>query len=889
MEASLTFRVCLALLRVIARVVPTADRDAWLREWEAELRARWLRLAAKNQLDRRQQMDVLRRVLGSVRDAAWFHRQFTRDAEILQDVRHGARLLRRSPGFALLAVLVLALGTGATVGIFSVVDTLLIRQLPYPDADRIVLLFEARADNRNILDDVAPANFLDWREQVRLFDSIACAEPWGFNYSGGSEPETFNAALVSEGFFEAFGVLPELGRTFVRDDFTKGRNNVVVISYGLWQRKFGGDPAIVGRTVVFDDDGPHTVVGVMPRRFEPRLLPTSGERGIWAPKIFQEYERRVRGGGYWQVVGRVKRGVTVEQAQSELDGISRRLAAQYPRTNAEEVGQIVTLRDHLAGDLKPALGVLFGAVALLLLIAAANVANLLLARAAERQRELAVRSAIGAGRARLVRQMLAESLLLAALGSVAGLAVAYWTVRLVVGLSPADIPRLDAVTIDARVLAFAMLLTGTVAIVVGVFPAWHSSGGRLLDVLRGLSAGAASGPSRHHVRSTLVVAEVALALLLMTGAGLLLRSFATLLQTNPGFNPDRVIALQVFLWNRQQTPAQRAAFIQQIVDRMRGVPGVQSVGAVSAMPFIEANINMETALLVEGRPMPPQGQEPSAFLTIATPDYFPTMRIPLREGRLFTPHDRFDGARVAIVSEALARQNWPGSSPVGQRVRYRYQGQMQNAEIVGVVASIRHDALDLPPRAEIFVPHSQIPFGSMTLVARSSGDPAALTDGLKAQIYALDRIQTIYRIATAEELVSKSLIERRFILALIGAFAVLAVVLAATGIYGVIAVTTTQRTREIGVRVALGAGRGEILGMVLRQGLLMAGAGVAIGLIGALAIARVLRGFLYGVTPFDPLTLGGVAASLVAVAIVASVLPARRATRVDPLVALRTE
>jgi putative ABC transport system permease protein len=878
-------RLLVALLRLIALVVPRGERDAWLQEWEAEVRARWQRLAVRNELNGSQQMDMLRRTLGSVHDAAWLRRQFTHDADLVHDLRHGLRLLWRSPGFAMLAILVLALGIGTTVGIFSVFDTLLVRPLPYRDADRVLMLWQGSISDPRVRDDVSPANFLDWRDHLTSFEVVAAVAPSAFDYAEGREPQVLMAAVVSEGFFRAIGVDAALGRTFTADEYLRGRNRVIVISHRLWQTIFAGDPRVVGRSVQLDGNA-FTVVGVLPPSFQPRLLQSFSDRGIYVPKVFQEYESRIRGSGYWNVVGRLKQGVSIEAAQAELDALSTRLAEQYPRTNATVVARAQALRDHLAGNLRPALRLLLVAVGFLLLIAAANVANLLLARAARRSRELAVRSAIGAGRGRLVRQLLAESLLLAALGSLAGLLVAWWTVRLIVQLVPVHIPGLADVGVDARVIAFAIALTAIVAIVVGLVPAWRCSGQRLIEILR--VAPSSSGTGGHSLQASIVVAEVALALLLMTGAGLLLRSFAALLETDAGFNPDRVVALQVFAWDRNTTPEKRVAFIQQVQDRMRDVPHVQSVGAASAMPFIEANINIETPVLVEGRPLP-QGEEASAFLTFATPGYFQTMGIPLLEGRLIDTHDTARATPVVAVSEALARRAWPAGNAVGSRITYRYEGQQRTAAVIGIVGDVRHDALDRPPRPELFVPHAQAPFGSMTFVARTTADPATAIAALKSEIYAVDPAQAIYRAATAEELVSRSLTERRFMLSLLSAFAILSGLLAAIGIYGVISVATTQRTREFGVRLALGAKPSEILRLVLRQGGVMTLLGVTIGLAAALAFGRVMSAFLYEVRPTDPLTLGGVVFALLAVAFAACAIPAHRATRVDPLVAIRSE
>jgi putative ABC transport system permease protein len=829
-------------------------------------------------------MDVLRRIIGSVHDAAWVRRQFTRDAELIHDIRHGLRLLRRSPGFTTLGVLVLALGIGGTVGIFSVVDTLLLRALPYPEAERSVMVWQSSVRNREVRDDVAPANCLDW-QQVRSFEVFACAAPTSLDFTGSGEPEVLHAAVVTNGFFRIYGVQPTLGRTFLPEEHLAGRNRVIVVSHGFWQQKLGGNPQVIGQSIQLDHTS-YVVTGVLPPGFEPRLLQQTGTRELYVPKVIQEYEHRVRGSGFWNAAGRLRDGVTLAEAQGELDTLSRVLAERYPRTNANVVAVAQPMREHLAGNLRPALRLLFAAVALLLLIAAANVANLLLARAAERTRELAVRSAVGAGRGRLIRQLLAESLLLATLGSLGGLVIAWWTVRLIVALSPSHVPSLSTVAIDGRIIAFAVGLTFSVAMVVGLVPAWHSSGGRLVDVLRGTSAG--GGSSRHHTRATIVIAEIALALLLMSGAGLLLRSFAALLQSDPGFNPDRVLAMQVFAWDRNRTPERRTAFFQQVLERIAALPGVDAVGAASAMPFIEANINMETPLTLEGRAAAP-GEESSAFLTIATPGYFPTMQIALKHGRLIDERDTAKTTPVALVSESLARKAWQGEDPIRKRIQFRYLGELQRAEVVGVVADVRHDALDRPGRPEIFVPHAQVPFGSMTFVARTRAEPEAIYASMKAAIRSVDPLQAIYRAATAQELVSKSLVERRFMLALLGGFALVAAVLAAIGIYGVISVATTQRTREFGVRMALGADRSEILTMVVREGAGIAAIGLTLGVAASVACRSALDRFLYGITPGDPTTLAAVVGLLGVIALAACIVPARRATRVDPLVALRAE
>ena len=884
METSLIFRLSIALLRVVARVVPVRDRAAWQQEWEAELEARRRRLVARHALTQRQEMHMLGRVLGSINDAAWLRRQFTRDADLVHDLRYGVRLLRRNPLFSMLTVTVLALGVGASVGIFSVLDALMFRPLPYRDADRIVVVFEAESLKKAELDEVAPGTFLDWQAQIRSLETIAALDPASFTYAEGEEPQVLPGHTVTAGFFETFAVKPLYGRTFAPEEFQRGRDQVVVLSYAVWSQFFGGDPAVVGRVVRLNGR-PLTVIGVMPRTFAPRLQAAAAERGVWAPKIVMEYERDIRGSRYFTVVGRLKPGVTREQAQAEFDNVSRRLAEEHPRTNRGWTAQPVTLRDHLAGHLRPALGLLLGGVALLLVVAAANTANLLIACNTQRSAEVAIRSAIGAARIRLLRQFAAETCLLGGLGCVLGLGIAHLVIQLVASLGPADVPALRTLSLDLRALLFAAGLAMTTTLIVGILPAWRLANG---DLLRSAARGRADASTPQRLRAVLVVGELAVALMLLAGAGLLLRSFGKLIETSPGFSDERVAVLQIFSRPRARNREQLALYIQQIDDRMRQLAGVESVGAVSAMPFIESNIGMKSSLSIEGRAAPRE-DESDAFITIATPGYFPTMRIPLLEGRMFDERDRDTTAPVAVVTETLARRQWPNGTAVGRKVTYQLEGVQRQAEIVGIVGAVKHDGLDQPARAELVVPHSQVPYGGMTFVVRTTGDPAASIRALRAQIHAVDRTQAINRAATVGELISRSLADRRFTLALFVTFAALATLLAAAGVYGVISVLTAQRTREFGVRLALGAGRLEIVAMVLRQVSAIAVGGLAIGLAAALAIGRVMNRFLYEVTPWDPTTLVAVLSVLAALSLVACILPAHRATRVDPLIALRSD
>jgi putative ABC transport system permease protein len=881
--------VAFAVLRLIAQIVPWRDRDAWLREWTAEL----AHFSAAGRLDHRnaraQEIEMLRRVLGSFHDAAWLRRQFTRDADLVHDLRYGARLLRRTPGFTLLAVSVLALGVGATTGIFSVVDALLIRQLPYRAPERIVLLFEAAAGRREALESVAPANFIDWKEQARTVDVLAAAEPSGFTHTDGPEPQSLPAMRVSDGFFDAFGVPALYGRTFTSEEYTPGRNRVVVLGYGTWTQYFGADPAIVGRAIRLNSQ-PYMVVGVLPPTFRPRLLVTFGERGVFTPKIWTETDRGLRGARYYASVARLKPGITIQQAQSEFEAIAARLAQQHPRTNGGQTIQLLSLRDHLAGDLRSSISILSGAVILLLVIAMANTANLLMARAAARTREIAVRSAIGADGGRLIRQFLAETLLLATLGCLLGLVVAYATTRLIVVMAPGDIPALHTLGVNGRVLAFSCGLTFLVTILVGLAPAWRGSAVRAAGTTSVL--GTASGESLLQAkrrRGRFVVAELAIALTLLMAGGLLLRSFSGLLRTSPGFQPEGVALVQIFARLPKSTPSQLAVYLQQILDAMRPLPAVQAAGAASVIPFLDTTGGSSVPVVIEGRPAPAAGDEPSAFVNIATPGYFSALRIPVLEGRTFADADSFGRTPVTVISQAFARRYWQAQSPLGQFVRFSVRGTSIRAEVIGVVADVRYDALDRPASQELYLAHAQVPTIDMTLVVRTSGNPALLLDPLRSRLRAVAPNQPVYRATTLPDLVGQSLIDRRFTLSLVLAFAVLAVALAATGVYGVVTILSAQRTKEYGLRLALGARRSEILTMVLRDGARITAVGLALGLVGALIAGRLLRGVLFGIGPTDLWTLTGVCATLAVVAGIACLAPAVRATRVSPIAALRSE
>lgn len=817
---------------------------------------------------------------------------------LLQDLRYGARMLLKQPGFTLTAVITLSLGIGATTAIFSVINGVLLRPLPYPEPERIVTLWEHNAKDGIARDDVSPANFLDWRDRSRSFESLAFANPYSLDYQGATEPETWQAALVSDGFFNALGVNAHLGRTFLPEDFRSGQtfadakdkqSFVVVLTYGLWQERFGGDRAIIGRTLNLDGQ-PATVIGVLPPEFQLPLF--DQEKQVYAPQQFDESWRRQRRATYLKVFGRLHPGVTVAQARADMDAIAAQLATEYPQTNTGIGVTTVPLPEQMTGHVRPALWILFGAVGFVLLIACANVANLLLARGNGRARELAIRAAMGAGRGRLIGQLLTESLLLAGAGCAAGLMLAVWGVDAIVALSPGNIPRLDQVGLDRAALLFALALGVVTALIFGIAPALQFSRPDLHGHLKESAQTITSG-ARQRLRGALVVAEIALSLVLLIGAGLLVRSFFTVLQTDPGFAAERVVALQAFIWDRYNTPPLRAAYAQQVLDKLQTVPGVTAAGITTALPFLESSTSTSFPFIVEGRLAPPPGQEPTIYATIASPGYFTALDIGLLRGRMFNEFDKADAPPVVLINETLARRHFLNEDPVGRKIivrgRQRGGAATQAYEIVGVVRDVRHDGLDKEPRPEYFQPYAQVASGSVIFTVRTAADPAALIPTLKARLWEINATQPIYAVATLNNLVFASLQARRFSLLLLGTFAALALALALVGIYGVMSFATAQRTHEIGVRVALGAGARDIVRLILRDGLRLMLLGVGLGLAASLALTQLLSALLFGVSARDPLTFAGVAVLLTVVGLVACYIPARRATKVDPMIALRCE
>ena len=818
---------------------------------------------------------------------------------LLQDLRYGARMLLKQPGFTLIAVVTLALGIGATTAIFSVVNGVLLRPLPFAQPERIVTLWENNSKDGLERDDVSPANFLDWRDRNGSLMELASVNPYSVDYQGKTEPETWQAALVSEGFFNLLGASAYLGRTFLPSEYRDGVNFddnrqvksfSVVLSYHLWQQRFGGDRALIGQTLMLDGV-PATVVGVLPPEFQLRLF--EREKLLYLPQAPDESWRQQRRATYLKVVGRLKPEVTLEQARADMQTIAAQLSAEYPQTNGGVGVTTVALPEYLTGEVRPALLLLLGAVGLVLLIACANVANLLLTRGAAREREFAIRTAVGAGRGRLVRQLLSESLLLALLGCAAGLLLAYWGVDAIIALSPDGIPRLEQVGIDRVTLLFAAGLSGVTALIFGLAPALHFARPQLYNSLKESASSASGSPARRRLRGALVVVEIALSLVLLVGAGLLLRSFYTLLQTDPGFAAERVVALQTFLWARYPKPEQRVAYAQEALEKLRSVPGVSAAGVTTALPFLESSLDASLPFTVEGRPAPPSGQEPTVYWTVASRDYFDAVGMKLQRGRMFNEFDKADAPPVTLINETMARRHFPNEDPIGRKLitrgRQRGNAPPTHVEIIGVVSDVRHDGLDKEPRAEHYRPFSQIANGSLIFAVRTTVEPATLIPTLKARLWEVNATQPLYAVETLDKLIFASLQARRFSLLLLGAFAVLALALALVGIYGVMSFATAQRRHEIGIRLALGANAGDILRLILRQGLRLTLLGIGLGLAAALLLTRLLRTLVYGVSASDPLTFACTALLLTAAALLACWIPARRATKVDPMVALRCE
>ena len=799
-----------------------------------------------------------------------------------QDLRFGARLWRRNPGVAALGLLTLALGIGANTAIFSVISGVLLEPLPLPQPDQIVIVAESAPKLGFPEFGVSPLNFKDWREQNHVFSGLAASRRRSLTLTGrGQEPAALAGRAVTGDFFRVLGVRPLAGRLLAPHDDQPGGERVVILGSTLWHQRFGGDPGIVNRQITLDGSS-YTVVGVAARAFDfPR------EMMLWVP-LGLDYAKESRGMHYLSVIGRLKPGVSLGSARADMAAIAGRLEREHPEHNTGWGMALTGLRELLVGDIRPALVTLQLAVSLVLLIACANVANLLLARMGAREREIAMRAALGAGRLRLARQIVAESVILFVAAGALGLLMALWGTRALIALNPHAIPRAEGIGLDGRVLTYTLLVAVGTGVVCGLLPALAATGGRLVEALRGSGRAVTSDRRGRLARNLLVHGEVALALVLLVGAVLLIESFARLQAVDPGFKPEGVITARLVLPDsRYPDEARRSVFFQQALERVGALPGVQHAALIDRLPLVDGNEIGYVA--VEGGPLPKPGEEQSAYGHFVSPDYLRAVRIPLLQGRLFGPQDGAKSSRVVIVNRTLAARLWPGRSPVGQRLIFGSEKYDMKWLVVGVVGDVRIAELAREPEMEAYTPFSQYPLAGGTLVVRTAADPQSVVAPIRRAIQQLDAGLALDNVQTLEQVVSWALGERRVKAVLLGIFAALALLLAAVGVYGVVSYSVTQRVHEIGIRVALGARREELVRMIVRHGMTPVALGLVTGLGGAYAASHLLAGQLYKVDAADPSAYLGAALVLGAVALLANWLPARRATRVDPLTALRSE
>ena len=802
---------------------------------------------------------------------------------LLRDIRYALRTLRKSPGFTVFAVLTIALGIGASTTIFGVVDAVLLQPLPYREPATLVGVHETDPEAGNNGFPVTPATFLDWRREADVFASLAASRNLSATVTGEGEPERLFGAQVSAGFFETLGTRLLVGRPFTPEEDAAGAGGSVVLSEGLWRRRFGSDPAVVGQSMTINGN-PYTIVGVAPAALR---LPQA-DTELWVPFAFSEQEAGNRGGHSLRVIGRLRPGATLEQADAMMRTIASRMQREYPEFQSGFSATVRPLTADVIGDVRTPLYVLAGAVGFLLLICCANVANLMLARATARRKEIAIRSAIGAGRGHIARQLVVEAIVLAVLGGVCGLVLAAWGTDLVVATGPAEIPRLQEIGMDVRVAAFAIgasLLTGALF---GLVPAIHASRPDLNDTLKDGTKGSSGGPGRARARQALLVAEVAISLTLLVGAGLMMKSLNRLRSVDPGFATAGLLTAQVPLPQVTYDSIHKSvALYEQLAERTRALPGVRDVAFVSILPLSGA-ISM-SGYWIEGRtPRNDNSQVPVATYYQVAGDYFGTMGLALRSGRLLGPDDRDGSELVAVVNETLVRQHFAGEDPIGRRIQFGPDSS-PHFTIVGVVSDARHAGLGEAFAPQLYVPYAQGGFGSLTLLARTSGDPISLVASIRRELQALDPNLPLARVRTMEDVIAQGVARPRFITMLLGAFAAVALLLALVGIYGVVAYSVAQRTQEFGIRMALGADAHRVLAEVVTQAARITAIGVAVGVAAALVMSRGLATLLFQVQVTDPLTYVGISGLLLLVTVLASWIPARRATRVTPLDALRSE
>jgi putative ABC transport system permease protein len=826
----------------------------------------------------------------------------TRSADIIgwldvaaRDFRYALRMLQRSPGFSGVSVLTLALGIGANTAIFSVINSVLFHPLPYHDPVSLVMVWETNSQHPNPHNVVSPPNFLDWQNRNTVFSNMAFIFDERDNLTGIGDPDEVVVQDVSTNFFSLLGVNLILGPGFTPENGQPGHDNVVILSFGLWKERFAADPAIVGKSILLNGH-PQIVVGVAPQDFQWFIKDgslTGAKPQMWSPFVFpQAFHDHKQIGRFLTVAARLKPGVTHSQAQTEMNTIAARLEQEDPDFDGHWGVNVVSLRDQISGDLRPALLILFGAVAFVLLIACANVSSLLLARAGSREREMAIRTAIGASRWRIARQLLMESLLLALIGGGIGVALAVWGTNALLAASPRNLLELPGVSMDLRVLLFAVAATLLAGLLFGFLPSYISGRSRISETLKEGSRGSSSASRRAFARNAFVVAQLGLALVLLTGSGLLIRSFVRLIGVDPGFDPAHLLTFKIVLpRSKYGTDQLRVAFFQQLLARISAVPGVHSATMESFPPL--TGLGAATGVRLLSQPSLALSDLPVANVRVLGPDYFGTMSIPLRAGRFFNAQELAAEKHVTIINQAFADRYLHEVNPLGQKaviyMKSDEEAENQPSEIIGVVGDVHQLGLDTATEPTVYWPHSELVMSGMTILARTSNDPLALLPTIRNQLRQLDPELPMAAVAPMDQLLADSLSRSRFTMFLLGIFAAVALLLAAVGIYGLTAYSVSQRTQELGIRIALGAQRQDVLRLVLAQGTRLTLLGLALGILAALALSRLLATLLFGVTATDPLTFAGVAALLALVALAACFIPARRATRVDPMVALRYE
>jgi putative ABC transport system permease protein len=800
-------------------------------------------------------------------------------------------MLLKRPGFTLVAVLTLALGIGANTAIFSMVNAVLLRELPLKNPEQLVWIWSTRTDRDKAFFSIP--NFIDYRDQNQTLAQMAAFANWGANLTERGDPARLQGIRLTPNAFEMLGVEAALGRTLLPDDGRPESQRVVVLSYGTWQRRFGADPGLIGKTLVLNNDS-YTVVGVLPQDF---VIPNA-ETEMVTPLLMETDPRRTeRGSNFLRAFARMRPDVSREQVQADLAAITTRLQQQYAVENGKmTTPRVLSLREEIVGSYRKALWLVLGAVGLVLLIACSNLANLLLARASARHKEIAVRTALGASRLRLVRQLITESMLLALVGGVLGMFLATWGVDALLALSPTDLPRVAEVSIDARVLTFTLCISLLAGLIFGLAPALQASRVDLNEELKGEGRGMSAGGRHNRTRNLLVVSEIALSLILLIGAGLLVKSFVRLQQVSPGFVADNLLLVRLSLPQAKYAKREQVSdFYTKLAPRLQTLPGVEGAGAASVLPL--SGMNARTDFAIVGRPLLKPTDMPAAQNRVVTPGYFKLMSIPLIKGREFTELDKADAPGVVLIDEAAARRYWPNENPVGARLQVDDTAQPpREVEVVGVVGDVKHFGLDDEPTPTIYTPLDQIPQGAlsnltnnMSLVVRTASEPLTLAAAVRREVQAVDKDVPASSVRTMEQFFAATVAPRRFSLLLLGIFAGAALLLAAMGIYAVIAYTVSRRTHEIGIRMALGAQTGDVLRMILGQGLKLILIGVGVGVVGALALTRLMSSLLFNVSVVDPLTFFGVSALLTVVALLACYIPARRAMKVDPMEALRYE